>query len=178
MIGGLRAVLIQEANVPASVLNDIADLQTDVAAILIDLAALNTEVDALPLGEVAYAEITANQGSITTITDVTGLSVTWTAVAGRVYEVTVQGLMLSSVADDICQLAITNASNTLQSWGAVSTRSPSAFGESVSCTKRVTGLSGSTTWKARAARQAGTGNVTLVAAATVPAFIKVVDMGV
>jgi hypothetical protein len=170
-MGGLQAYLNQQAQVPSSI-------TTDIANILLDLAALNIEVDALPLGEVAYAEITANQGSITTITDVTGLSVTWTAVAGRVYEVTVQALILSSVADDICQLAITNAANTIQSWGAVSSRSPSAFGESVGCTKRVTGLSGAITWKARAARQAGTGNVTVIGDVTVPAFIKVVDMGV
>jgi len=39
-------------------------------------------------GTVAYAQITASQPTTTTLTDIAGLSVTFTAVAGRTYKVT------------------------------------------------------------------------------------------
>ena len=39
-------------------------------------------------GAVAYAQITASQPTTTALTDIAGLSVTFTAVAGRTYKVT------------------------------------------------------------------------------------------
>ena len=39
----------------------------------------------------AIAQATASQGTITTIVDLTGLSITWTTLANRIYRVTLDG---------------------------------------------------------------------------------------
>jgi hypothetical protein len=127
-------------------------------------------------GAVAYAQVTANQGSITTITDVTGLSVTWTAEAARRYKVTAHSMILSSVNDDICQLWITDSSNVAKTWAAVASRN-TGFGVTLVATYLINGISGSQTYKVRAQRQSGTGTITTVAAATAPAYILVEDIG-
>ena len=130
----------------------------------------------LPRGEMAYAQVTANQTGITTVVDATGLSATWTAVSSRRYRVTVHALITSTVASDVCQVTITNAANAVQAWSAI-TNGTTGFGETVIATKLVTGLSGSTTWKARILRQSGTGTISFVGDATSPAYIIVEDVG-
>lgn len=167
-MNGLRAILIQPATVPQSITDRITALETDVAA-------LETLTSALPLGEVGYAEKTANQGPITTIVDVSGLSVTWTASSDREYLLTATSFVLGSTLDDIVNLSITDSSNNPVNSSQIriaTTGSIKATAEA-----RITGVSGSVTYKVRAAVVAGAGNCTIAAGAGFPAFLLVEDMG-
>lgn len=151
-----------------------------VAGALIDPTTFGNEVvdalNAAPRGRIGSASITAQQTGITTVVDISGLSVTFTAVAGRRYRVTLQALVFSSVANDIVQIQIRDGSGTVLNLSQV--LAPSAtFGVSAACEYVTNGWSGSTTVKAAALRNSGTGSVTFDAGATYPAFILVEDIG-
>lgn len=133
----------------------------------------------LPVGArgiVGYAQVTANQTPITSIVDLTGLTVTWTADSARRYKITGSVMLQSNVASDSSRVTFADGSNNIVQLSQVQ-----FVGANVplSCERSViqSGLSGSVTRKLRAARQNGTGNVTMVAAATIPAFILVEDIG-
>lgn len=124
----------------------------------------------------AHASKTANE-NFTVLADVTGLSVTFTAIAGRLYRVEAIAQFTSTVANDACSLYLTDgANNTLQTSNAVGL--PTANSLQAYCLLLASPGAGSVTYKARVQRTTGTGTVTLVAAATYPAYISVVDIGV
>lgn len=130
------------------------------------------------LGTKGYAQVTSNQTGITTMTDLTGLSVTWTAVAGRRYRASFKVLIFSTVANDDANVWLRNGSSTsLNAYGvrAVST----THGIAVTGSHVLTGLSaGSQTVKLSLERAAGSGSVALAAASTHPSFILVEDIGI
>jgi hypothetical protein len=132
---------------------------------------------AVPLGVVAYAEVVANQTPITTVVDVTGCSVTFTAVTGRCYKVTGSLFPQSSVAADVIRMQITDAANAIKQLADVSVAAANAP-VSLQRSWVTTTLSGSTTLKLRLGRQVGTGTVLNAAAGVWPSFILVEDMGV
>ena len=132
-------------------------------------------VDVGHRGTLGYAQITASQVGITAVTDVTGLSVTFTAVAGRRYKITAEGYLASSVIDDVCAMQITDGSNN-QVQSAQTQGSANATIKAVAHAIVVPGA-GSRTYKVRALRAGGTGNVTFFAATNAPAFILVEDIG-
>jgi hypothetical protein len=131
--------------------------------------------DNLPWGIIGKASITAGQ-TFTTLADVTGLSVTWTAVGGRQYRVQVHGLLRSSVVNDIAQLLIADGSNNTISVGQVACLA-TTFAFQTSCFAVVTPSAGSVTYKVRCVRSNGSGTVTLDAAAAYPAWLLVEDIG-
>lgn len=114
--------------------------------------------------------------SFTTITDVTGLSVTFTAVANRRYKISVVGLIISSVANDVAQLIIADGSNTTLAVSQVVCASTS-YSVQAGTFLLTQPSAGSVTYKARVFRASGTGTCTLQAAATYPAYILVEDLG-
>jgi hypothetical protein len=123
-----------------------------------------------------YAFVTADQTGITTIVDLTSLTVTFTAVTGRLYRVYVEGYAATSVADDIVELSITDASNTqvqARQWVIAST----SVSLHISASVLVAPSSGSATYKARLRRVSGTGTIQLSASATAPAYIIIEDVG-
>jgi hypothetical protein len=129
-----------------------------------------------PGGVVGYAEVTANQTLITTLTDLTSLTVTFTALANRRYRITGKALFLSSVASDVVNFWIADGSSVNQNvtgWSSPST----SFGVGALVQAIESPSAGSVTYKLRAERASGTGNVTMAAAATYPAFILVEDIG-
>ena len=130
----------------------------------------------LPWGVQGYAAATANQTTITTLVDLSGITVTWTAVANRRYRVYSEVYFLSSVANDIAALAIADGAGSQQQSSFVTCTSTS---QPIKCVGSViqTVAAGSTTRKAQASRAAGTGNITMVAGAAAPAFILVEDIG-
>jgi len=136
-------------------------------------------VNLLPRGRIAYAQATANQTGVTTVTDATSLTVTFTAVSGRNYRTTVFVELGSTVAGDLLIAYITTGANVALVRGAVvapdlsggSSYSPVMFAYNSSA------LSGSTTHKVRIERNAGTGTMGIGASATSPAFIMVEDLG-
>jgi hypothetical protein len=129
-----------------------------------------------PLGTKAYSSVTANQTGITSVTDLTGLLVTWTAVAGRRYKVTVTGEITATVGDGAYVVALTTSSNTdlKRAADACLTTSSRTF----TLTYVEVPGAGSVTRKARLSKAGGTGTVGLSASSTNPAFILVEDIGV
>lgn len=124
----------------------------------------------------AYASKTTTE-TFTTLADVTGLSLTFTAVAGRLYKIDLHGLLRSSVANDVAQLLIADSSNNTVSVGqAVCVNT--TFAVTCSCFYLAAPSAGSVTYKARFVRSSGSGTCTLDAAATYPAYIIATDVGV
>ncbi len=149
---------------------------TDIDALLVYTGGSWTSLNG-PRGYMGYAQRTSNQTGITTMTDITSLSVTWTAVAGRRYKASFKVLVFSTVANDDVNVWLRNGSSTsLNAYGvrAVST----THGIMVAGSHVLTGLSaGSQTVKLSLERAAGSGSVALAAASTHPSFILVEDIG-
>ena len=129
-------------------------------------------------GEVGYAAIYANDTptSAGTVQDITGLSVTFDAIAGRRYKVTAQFEIDKSVGTDTSVVALQDLTTSLQ-----------RYTDSINTTDLVTGglsyvttasISGAKTWRLTVQRAFGTGTITVGAAAIYPAFILVEDIGV
>lgn len=128
-------------------------------------------------GIVAYVSYTSFQTGISTITDISALSTTFTADSSRYYRFTVKGLLISTVANDIANVWLTNASNTGYNVDGVLCAS-TVYGLTSNLSSIVTGLSGSQTVKVRCERAAGSGAIAFGGASTHPAYLLVEDMGV
>lgn len=119
--------------------------------------------------------ITSSQGSITAVTDITGASITFTAVANRRYKANWQGLMNSTVAGDGFNVFMTDSSNAIQQQcifylGTVNDYSFHA--------EYVFSLgAGSVTRKLRSQRQYGSGTGTLVAGGSYSTQFWIEDIG-
>lgn len=146
--------------------------QTWTAGQVLTAAALND----LTSGRVGSASVTATQGSITTVTDVTSLTLTWTAIASRYYRIIGQVGAFSSVADDRIELAITDGSNT-QIAGNITTNRLTSVCSFITVIATVAPGAGSVTYKLRMLRVSGTGNITMHADSARPASIWVEDFG-
>jgi hypothetical protein len=109
------------------------------------------------------------------VVDATGLSVTFTAVAGRLYQAVSYGLFSSTTADNVVRLDICNASNTVLRRGSCHI---AVGGVGAQATSQVTlsGLSGSTTIKCRTQRQFGSGTITLANSAD-NGSLEIFDVG-
>lgn len=130
-------------------------------------------------GEIAFAQVTATQGSITAIADLTGLTTgSLTLVGNRKVLITGSVLLSSSVASDQTAVAIADTSSTaLQSSTAGNSGAVAARAQGTSIALRLTPAAGTNLWKLRAQRANGTGTVTMTATAAIPAFILVTDIG-
>jgi hypothetical protein len=129
----------------------------------------------LPRGVVGYATQLSSQGSITTEVDLTGLTVTWTAVAGRLYRASFRGPLSSTVGTDRIQLKLTTSANTqLASQVMIPNQTSNII---FSSDYFGTPSAGSTTWKLRALRATGSGTVTMGASATDLAHLLIEDVG-
>jgi hypothetical protein len=129
----------------------------------------------LPWGYIGFATKTATQGSITTETDVTGLSINFTAIANRRYKITTEGMIRSSVAGDSFNWIITRDSTNLTFKSFTTTPINVAVFSGISYID--TPSAGSVTYKVRAARNVGTGTGTVQADTGYANFILVEDIG-
>jgi len=128
----------------------------------------------LPRGVMAYAQVTANQTGISTVVDLTSLTVTFTAVAGRRYRITGYGRVKQNTSSGFVTMTITNAANTQQSASQI-LMVATEVGQPMPTFIVVPGA-GSVTYKLRLTTNTATCD--LEAAATAPAFILVEDIGV
>lgn len=123
-----------------------------------------------------YMPVTANQGTITVVVDLTGLTVTVTVpYAQHRIKITGEANFSSTVATDGIDMQICEGATILQDRGvAVSQANQAAccHAEAV-----IVPTAGPHTYKLRASRFSGTGTVTMQASATQPAFILVEDLG-
>lgn len=129
----------------------------------------------LPRGRLTSAVVIANQTGISAITDLTGLTISWTGVAGRWYRVTAKVELTATAADGAFVLSMTDGSNILVQ-RAVRSCTADATTTTIELIEQITGA---VTRKLRLAKSGGTGTVGLqTASATIPAFILVEDIGV
>ncbi len=124
-----------------------------------------------PGGTLGYAQVTANQGTFTAITDLTGLTVTVTVAAGRRIKITGEAALGSSVSTDTMRLYIRETGTTLQ-FSYIPGGPATCL---IECD--LTPSAGVHTYNLSADRNAGSGNITMFAGATQPAFVKVEDIG-
>jgi len=127
-------------------------------------------------GRVGYEVISGTQSGITTVTDITGMAVSFDAVAGRTYRVEAQVLVTLATADAYFTARIRSGSTSLLA--RVSALIQNSAASHLHVSGPLDGLSGSTTLKLSIERQAGTGTASTSAFdATRPDFIEVVDAG-
>lgn len=163
--GGATALasILVGAGVSAIINADITDLRVEAPF------ADNLRLQA-PLGVLGYAQITANQGTITTEVDLTGLTVTVNVEANRRIRLTGQASFTGGTGTAI--LRIKESTTQLQNGNI---EQPAGNTESIHVQVVITPSQGSHTYKLTGA---ATGTATTVtASATSPAFILVEDIG-
>lgn len=130
----------------------------------------------LPRGVLGHVAVTANQGSITTEVDLTGLSVTVTVGTSRRIKITgyTRGIESTVAADEISFRIKEGATQLEQSQVTVGSANR---GYTQLVQVSLTPSAGSHTYKLTAVRSAGTGTLTMAASATAPAWILVEDIG-
>lgn len=128
-------------------------------------------------GFLGRASATSTQSTVTTIADLTSLTVAFTAVANRRYKVKVNVLISSTVAADGMLLTLADGSNNAkQGWNPTAPAANAAV--SLSPEFVVTGLAaGAQTLKLRLSRSSGTGSLASSASSSVVAEILVYDDG-
>ena len=127
-------------------------------------------------GALGYAEVTADQGSITTEADLTSLTVTVYVHTGRRIKITCCAQMYSTVTNDDFVLRIKEGATELQ--GRLTGGLLANTGTFITAQVILTPSVGNHTYKATMARWSGTGTGTLNAAATQPTFFLVEDIGI
>lgn len=121
---------------------------------------------------IGYAEVTANQATITTEVDLTGLTVTVTVPAGRRIRITGQSLWNSGSSSPTINMRIKEGATELNEWQVTG---PAAIGNGFSTHIQATVLptAGTHTYKLTGS---ATASSTMLAGATFPAFILVEDV--
>lgn len=127
-----------------------------------------------PSSTLAYAEVTATQGSITAEADLVGLSVTLTVPAGRRLRIVGKTLATSTVGGDSVSMSIKEGATYFED--AYITIPTASRMETLLAEAIVTPSAGTHTYLLRLARRAGTGNVSAYSDANVHSFILVEDI--
>lgn len=127
-----------------------------------------------PGSTLAYAQVTANQGSITSEVDLSGLSANITVPAGRRIRITGEINMSSSAVPETGDMKIFEDGVQIAG-GAQTLSSVGVSNKSIVSVTR-TPSAGSHTYKLRLGRVGATGTLTMAAGATFPAFILVEDI--
>jgi hypothetical protein len=125
----------------------------------------------------SYAKSTSPQSGITTAVDITGATVTFTAVANRMYEIQAQYDATSTVGLDLVQiqLLIDRVASQTYAWSVnVAGAGNDRYGMLQSITRLT---AGSHTIKMQASRVSGTGSITLQNATATPGVFYVKDIG-
>ena len=112
------------------------------------------QMNNLPMGIAGRSSFVTDK-TFTTLVD-TGLTITWTAVAARLYKLSLFGNVLSSAAATI-QITITDSANTAISEAALIMTAGQVL--PLTPINLLTGVSGSVTYKVRAVASAGTGTL-------------------
>lgn len=128
----------------------------------------------IAIGMLAYASKTSTQSGITTVTDVTSLSVTWTPAASRLYKVSAYFTFQQATASGVSRIYITDSSNTIvQKWEETTTATSAAVGHAVVLLTPAAGSA--VTYKVRATTTSG--SLSILAASDSPSLMFVEDVG-
>lgn len=131
------------------------------------------------LGVKARATIATAQTGITTVEDLTNLSVSWSAVSSRLYRITWKFRITGTAANDLAAVYLTDASNGQadRSLHEIPALLP-AYASVMSIGMHyATGLSGTITRKLRMERNVGSGSLSAQASGTEIGFLVVEDVG-
>ena len=133
------------------------------------------ECNNFPFGVVGAVQSVASNLTITgTLADLTGASVTFTAIAGRTYKFSIAASATSAVAQDYIYLVVTNSANTI--YGGVLNMCGANQYTNLNFSQYVTGLSaGSITFKLRA--QCATGVATILRSGSDYLSLLIEDIG-
>ena len=116
------------------------------------------------------------QAGVTTPVDITGMSVTFTAIANRNYKISAYMYAIASVTNACAALEIKQGATTLQT--AITNLGVATIGATINTFVIKTFTAGSTTVKLTGALAAGsTGSITFNGGATLPVYILVEDVG-
>jgi hypothetical protein len=115
-------------------------------------------------------------GAMAAATDLTGLTLTWTAISTRVYELEAFVNVSTTVAGDNVIIQITDNAGTNQKSGVADMNAASRT-QTIITKVRLTGLTGSVTYKVRGLRNAGTGTITTSGTGTFASYFTVKDVG-
>jgi hypothetical protein len=128
-------------------------------------------------GSVGYVALTSlSQTGITTAVDITGATITFTAIANRRYKASWSLYTNTSAASATTNVILDEGATTLQQ--STATASPTAtIGTYVNGMYIGTHAAGSVTWKLRVQLQAGTGTISAEGGSTYPAVFGIEDIG-
>ena len=129
----------------------------------------------MPWGIIGYVEVTANQTGISTITDLTSLTITATYVANRRIRITGDVAFQNTTGGSFTRLSIREGSTVLNSRQKVGTNN--LLDEQIIATAVITPTAGSHTYKLSLTMSSGTGTTSLIASATQPAYLLIEDIG-
>ena len=134
--------------------------------------------NAFGFSTVALAKTTTmSQAGITTATDLTGATVTWTAIANRNYKVTYQTYATATVTNTPGTVTLNNGATILQ-YATTNLAVAAASGATINGLYIGTFSAGSVTLKLVGSLGAGgTGTVKFESVATLPTFLLVEDIG-
>jgi len=131
-----------------------------------------------PGGVLGYAQVTANQATLTTEVDLTGLTVTVTVGSGRRLRLSYSVTVSSSVANDAVAILAYDGAATVVQTTLLSGVGPIAFQNTMADSVILTPSTGVHTYKLTAKRNSGTGNISAPSpGTTTPAYILVEDIG-
>jgi hypothetical protein len=156
--------------------SNFSTIETYINTTLETASAHNADIALLPKGKMGYAQITANQTGITSVVDITSLTLTFTALASRYYRVSGFGLIQSTVADDMFAVTVTDSGGTGLQQASIQLRVANVS-QLWTISYVVQPGAGSKTYKLRAQRASGTGSGTITASATFPNYILIEDIG-
>ena len=130
----------------------------------------------LPWGNIGYVSLTTlSQTGITSAVDVTGATITFTAVANRRYRASWCVYTNTSATGSTTNVFLVEGSTTLQQ--ATATAGAATVGCFVNGQYIGTHAAGSVTWKLRTQLQSGSGTSTVEGGGTYPATFSIDDIG-
>lgn len=134
-----------------------------------------SKMNTIPRGVLGYAQVLANQATITTEVDLTGLSAVVSVEAGRRIRITGSVRTTGTVTQNVARLKIKETTTTLQTAEMEQNRTGSS--ESLEKSVVITPSGGSHTYKLTLEMSTGTGSISMVAGTGAVAFILVEDLG-
>lgn len=169
---GAHNFVLQSDNAVAGTM--YSDAGNETMLLVEDVSPTPAAANTAPSSTLAYVEATTSQGSITTETDLTGLSATISVPAGRRIRITAHAYPNSTVADDTAKLWIKEGSTYLQSGERTLRKTTNA--DSVDASVILSPSAGTHTYKLSMLRQSGSGTITNNASTDSPSYILIEDI--
>jgi hypothetical protein len=167
-----------DVTIAADANQDTADSAVIVAVDNAEVARFTEEgISTAARGQLGYAEVTANQATITSEVDLTGLTSTVTVGTSRRIQITAVIRFGVTNANNNALLRIKESTTVLQIGDQESTRLSATANHTIMTSRVLTPSAGSHTYKLSLEMNAGTGSISLIAGTTNPAFILVEDIG-